>query len=142
MDELIEQLTSKLGIDSSVANAGVSKTMAMLKEQGGEDLFGKISGMIPGAAEAAEADPSVADGGAASSGGGMLGQLAGMASSALGGKAGGGLEMASALASTGIDADKLGPFISTVVGFLKDKLGDDMVDQILSKFPMLKTLLG
>lgn len=141
MDELIEQLTSKLGIDSSVANAGVSKTMAMLKDQAGDDLFGKISGMIPGAAEAADADPGVASAGAAD-GGGMLGKLAGMASAALGGQAGGGLEMASALASTGIDAEKLGPFITMVVEFLKDKLGDDVLDEILSKFPMLKTLLG
>ncbi|SMP46033.1 Protein of unknown function VcgC/VcgE [Neorhodopirellula lusitana] len=139
MDELIEQLTSQLGIDSSTANAGVSKTMAMLKDHAGDDLFGKISGAIPGAAEAAQADGGSAG---AVAGGGMLGKLAGMASSALGGNAGGGLEMASALASTGIDAEKLGPFITTVIGFLKEKLGDDVVDQLLSKLPMLKTLLG
>jgi hypothetical protein len=141
VDELIEQLTKKLGIDPSVANAGVSKMMAMLKSHVGDDLFGKISGMIPGAGEAAEAEPGIASGEGAD-GGGMLGKLAGMASAALGGKAGGGLEMASALANSGIDAEKLGPFVDTVIEFLKEKLGDDVVDEILNKFPMLKTLLG
>lgn len=141
MDELIQLITKQLGIDSSIANAGVSKTMAMLKENAGDDLFGKIAGAIPGASEAAQSGADTASG-AVAGGGGMLGKLAGMASAALGGKAGGGLEMASALASTGIDSEKLGPFVKMVFEFLKEKLGDEMVDEILSKVPMLKTLLG
>lgn len=141
MDELIQQIAKQLGIDSSIASAGVSKTMAMLKDQAGDDLFGKIAGAIPGASDAAESGIDTASG-AAAGGGGMLGKLAGMASAALGAKAGGGLEMASALASTGIDSEKLGPFIKMVFEFLKDKLGDDMVDELLSKVPMLKALLG
>lgn len=140
MDELIEQLTSKLGIDASIANAGVSKTMAMVKQHAGDDLFGKISGAIPGADEAAVAGDEA--NAAPDDGGGMFGKLAGMASAALGGNAGGGLEIASALASTGVDSSKLGPFIATIVDFIREKAGDEVVDQILSKFPMLKTLLG
>lgn len=73
---------------------------------------------------------------------GMLGKLAGMASAALGGSAGGGLEMASALTKTGVTSDQLGEFVTTVVNFLKEKAGKDVVDQVLAKFPMLKTLLG
>ncbi|EMI42543.1 DUF2780 domain-containing protein [Rhodopirellula sp. SWK7] len=139
MDELIQLITGRLGIDSSIANAGVGKLMALLKDQVGGDLFNQIAGAVPGAEEAAS---QAAESPEPAAGGGLLGKLSGMASAALGGNAGGGLEMASALASTGIDADKLGPFISTVVEFLKDKLGDDVVEQIMSKLPMLKTLLG
>ncbi|TWU03113.1 DUF2780 domain-containing protein [Neorhodopirellula pilleata] len=140
MDELIQLITKQLGIDSSIASTGISKTMAILKDQIGDDLFGQIAGAIPGVTEAARSGAEDSGGGA--SGGGMLGKLAGMASAALGGNAGGGLELASALSAAGIDADKLGPFITTIVGFLKERLGDDVVDQILSKLPMLKTLLG
>lgn len=139
MDELIEQLTSKLGIDSSVAKMGVGKTMSMLKDQAGDDLFGKIAGAIPGAAQAAQGEASSA---AAPAGGGLLGKLAGMASSAIGGGGGSGLELGAALAGAGISSDKLGPFLSMIVGFLKDKVGDEVMDQVMAKFPMLKTLLG
>ncbi|MCM2371729.1 DUF2780 domain-containing protein [Aporhodopirellula aestuarii] len=139
MDELVQLITGRLGIDASVANDGLGKLMALVKEHVGSDLFDQIAGAVPGADDAAS---QAADSGTPPAGGGLLGKLSGMASAALGGSAGGGLEIASALASCGIDAEKLGPFLSTVIEFLKDKLGDDVVEQLLSKFPMLKTLLG
>ncbi|MEM6776597.1 MAG: DUF2780 domain-containing protein [Planctomycetota bacterium] len=140
MDELIEQLTSQLGIDSSTAQTGVGKTMAMLKDHAGNDLFGQIAGAVPGLEQLV--GQAGDDGGdAASAGGGMLGKLAGMASSAMGG-GGSGLELGAALSSAGIDAEKLGPFVTMIVTFLKDKVGDEVVEQVLAKFPILKTLLG
>jgi hypothetical protein len=36
----------------------------------------------------------------------------------------------------------LSGFAMTIVDFLREKLGDDTVDQILGKVPMLKQLLG
>lgn len=60
----------------------------------------------------------------------------------LGSNAGGGLEIASALASSGIPTEKLGPFVNLVLGFLKGKVGDDAVNQIVGKLPMLKAVLG
>jgi hypothetical protein len=142
MDELIEQLTSRLGIDASVATAATGKAMAMVKQHAGDDLFEKISAVIPGASESAEQgaeEPVTAVG---ESGGGMLGKLAGMASSALGGSAGGGLEIGAALADAGLPTDQMGGFVSMLVTFLKDKVGDEVTEQILAKFPMLKSLLG
>ncbi len=138
MDELIEQLTSKLGIDPSVASAATDKAMALVKQHAGDDLFSKISAAIPGATEAAQQGASAE----ASDAGGMLGKLAGMASSALGGSAGGGLELGAALSSAGLDADKMGGFVAMIIEFLKDKVGDDVMEQVIAKFPMLKTLLG
>jgi hypothetical protein len=140
MDELIQQLTDKLGIDPSVANAAVGKAMALVKEHAGDDLFGKISDAIPGASEAAH--QGAAAGLPSEGGGGMLGKLAGMASSALGGSAGAGLEMGAALNRAGLDTDQMSGFLSTVIAFLKEKVGDDVVEQVLAKFPMLKSLLG
>ncbi|TWU48403.1 DUF2780 domain-containing protein [Rubripirellula reticaptiva] len=141
MDELIAQLTGKLGIDESVAKAATGKALAMVKQHAGDDLFGKIASAIPGASEAA-ASGAVANEPAGGGGGGMLGKLAGMASSALGESAGGGLELGAALSSAGIESDKLGSFLSTVIAFLKEKAGPEVMDQVLAKFPMLKTLLG
>jgi len=140
MDELIAMLTSKLGIDASTASAGVNTIMSFLKENVGDDLFDQTASSVAGAGDAAAAGEADSDGSPA--GGGLLGKLTSMASTALGSQAGGGLEIASSLASSGIDAEKLAPFVSTVVDFLKEKLGDDVVDQVLGKLPMLKTLLG
>ena len=140
MDELIQQLTSKLGIDPSVANAATEKAMALVKEHAGDDIFDKISSAIPGASEAAaQGAAAPAD---AASGGGMLGKLAGMASEALGGSAGGALELGSALSSAGLDTEQMGGFASTIIEYLKEKVGDDVVEQLLAKVPMLKSLIS
>jgi hypothetical protein len=141
MDELIQQLVDKLGIDASTANNATGKAMALVKEHAGDDLFAKISGAIPGAGEAADAaadEPPQEDEG----GGGLLGSIASMASSVLGGSGGDAVGLASALGSSGLKADQLAGFVSTIIEFLKDKLGDETVDQILAKVPMLKSLVG
>ncbi len=139
MDELIQQLTSKLGIDASTANAATGKALAMVKEHAGEDLFSKISGAIPGAGEAASSADAAP---AAASGGGLMGSLTSMATGLLGNKAGSALGMAAALKSTGLDSDKFGGFATTLVDFLRDKVGDDVVKQLLDKVPMLKGMIG
>lgn len=136
MDELIAQLSQQLGIDASVARNATNKAMSMVKEHAGEDLFSQITNAIPEAEDAAAAEPTPG------AGGGMLGKLAGMAAGALGGNAGGGLEMASALTSTGLKTDQVGGFVKTLLDFLRQKAGDGVVDQVLGKFPMLKQLLG
>ena len=141
MEELIKQLTDKLGVDSSIASAATGKAMAMIKDQAGGDLFSQISGAIPGAEEAAQAGAEET-GEAAGGGGGMLGSLASMASSALGGSAGDALGMASKLSDAGLEASQMGGFAETIIAFLKDKVGDEILDQILAKVPMLKGLIG
>ncbi|NND99323.1 MAG: hypothetical protein HKN47_18545 [Pirellulaceae bacterium] len=147
MDELIQKLTSQLGIDATTASAATNKAMAMVKDNVGADLFAKIEAQVPGASAAASAgataEPAAgAEAAAPAGGGGLLGSLAGMASGALGGSGGGALGMAAALSSTGLKTDQLGGFVATVIEFLKEKVGDDVVNQILAKVPMLKGLAG
>jgi hypothetical protein len=139
MDELIKQLMDKLGIDAETANAATGKAMALVKEHAGDDLFSKIAGAIP---EAGEAAAAAGDQPQQSAGGGLLGSIAEMASSVLGGSAGDAMGLAGALGSSGLKADQLAEFVSTLIEFLKDKLGDETVDQILAKVPMLKSMLG
>ena len=140
MDELIAQLTEKLGIDASVANDATGKAMSLLKEHAGDDLFAKISSAIPGAGDAAsQAVQQSAT--AAGDGGSMFSKIAGMASSALGGSGGGGLELGAALASSGLDTGQISGLVGTVIEFIREKAGDEVVDQILAKVPMLQSLL-
>ncbi|TWT66447.1 DUF2780 domain-containing protein [Allorhodopirellula solitaria] len=136
MDELIKLISSQLGIDSKTANAALSRVMALLKSQIGSQLFAQVAGAVPGAEKAAAEAPDPA------AGGGLLGKLTSSVSSMFGGKSGAGMEMASALASTGVDVDKIGPMLKTVFAFLREKLGDETVEQIIAKLPMLKSLMG
>ncbi len=139
MDELIERLTSQLGIDSSVASSATGKAMALVKEHAGDDLFAKISGAIPGLGEAADAGAAPAEG--EDGGGGLLGSLAGAASSLLGDSAGDAVELSSSLGAAGLDTGQIAGFASTVIEFLKEKVGEELIDQVLEKVPMLKALI-
>lgn len=139
MNDLIAELTKSLGIDEDAATKATGAAMALLRENVGEDLFGKIGQAVPDAASMA--DQAQQAPAAEPQEGGLLGALAGMASSALGGKAGSGLELSAALGESGLPLDKIGPFLNTLIGFLKQYLGEDVVAQILDKFPMLKAIL-
>jgi len=134
MDELIKQLTSQIGIDASTANQAVGAVMSLLKKEGGDDLFGKIAAAIPGAQVAAETTPAPTESGG---GAGLLGPVMGM----LGGSAGKGLALATALKGLGIDERKVGSFATIVIDFIKQKAGADVVSQLIAKLPMLKSLL-
>ncbi len=135
MDELIKQLTSQIGIDSSTANQAVGTVMSLLKKEGGDDLFSKIAAAIPGAQAAADTTPAPTE---SAGGGGLLGSVMGM----LGGSAGKGLALAAALKGLGISEDKLASFASIVIDFIKQKAGPDVVNQLIAKLPMLKAMLG
>lgn len=138
MDELLQQLTDRLGIDRSTAQGVTGKAMEMIKENVDASTFAKLAAAIPGL-ESLVAAESSQDSGAAE--GGMFGKLAGMASGMLGGSAGNALEMGAALAQKGLPTDKLGEFVTTLLAFVKSKAGDDVLEQIFAKFPMLKSLL-
>ncbi len=138
MNELIEKLTSQLGIDSSVATKIAGQAMAMIKDKVSPEIFSQISAAVPGLSNAAES----AEKAATSSSGGMLGALSGVASKFLGNDAGEVMELGATLKSAGLEADQMGGFANTVIEFLKEKVGNDVIDQVLSKVPMLKSLLG
>lgn len=138
MNELINQLTSQLGIDKGTAESALQSATSLLKDNISGELFGKLSSSVPGLSEMVGAGAKEASSGG---GGGLLGKLASTASSMLGDRLGGGLEMGAALAESGLPTDKLQDFIMMFVGFIKEKAGSEMVDQLLSNFPMLANLL-
>jgi len=134
MDELIKQLTTQLGINPASANQAVGMVLALLKSEGGTDLFEKLSASIPGAEASANAAPAPNE----ISEGGLLGSVMGM----LGGAGGKGLSLVAALKALGIDQQQLAPFATIVINFIKQKAGSDVVDQLLAKLPILKSLIA
>ena len=135
MDELIQKLAAQFGIDATAARNAVATILAMLKQEGGDEAFNKIADSIPGAAEAADSAPAPEEAGGAA---GLIGSVLGM----LGGKSGGqGASLVGALQALGLNPDQLAGFAKTVLGFIKDKAGQEVVDQLLAKVPVLKSLL-
>ena len=90
--------------------------------------------LIGGAAEA----PAAADEG----GGGLLGGVMEAAGSVLGGSAGGGLEMAGIFEKLGLSTDQIGKLVSTVINFIKEHVGESVIDMIVEKVPMLKPFMA
>lgn len=140
MDEFIQSAVSQLGIDEGTAKNATGTVLGFVKNSMG-DQFAGVAEKLPGADQLINETQSDAEP-AESSGGGILGSLKGAASSMLGGGAGDGMEVMSALQKTGLSADQGGSFITMLINFIKEKAGAGVLEQITSKIPMLKSLTG
>ena len=135
MEEFISMVTSQLGIGETEAKSATGGVLKVIKDQLGESSFGSMLEKLPGADSlVSEAE---AGGSESSGGGGLMGSLTSMAGSLLGGGGGGVADVTQALSSSGIGLDKAGGFLSTLMDFLKNKLGDDMFATLTSNLPDL-----
>lgn len=123
--ELIQSLTSQLGISEDQAKGGSGLLFKMAKEKLGADEFGKVASAVPGVNDLISAAPSS---------GGLTGALGGLASS-LGGGAGqlGNLaSLAGGFKNLNLDAGMIGKFVPIVMSFVQSK-GGEGVKSILEK---------
>lgn len=136
MDEFISKVTQNLGIGEQESRSATGGILKVLKDQLDESSFGSLLENIPGAdALLGEAEASEESG--SSGGGGLMGSLTSMAGSLLGGGDSAKAGIAGAISNSGIGLDKVPGFLSTLVSFLKEKLGDDMFASLASKLPDL-----
>lgn len=133
MDEFISMVTQQLGIGESESRSATGGILKLIKDQLDDSTFSSMMEKLPGAEGLlGEAESDEASGG----GGGLMGSLTSMAGSLMGGDSGAG-GIAKALGGAGIGLDKAGGFLSTLVEFLKNKLGADMFSTIAGKLPDL-----
>jgi hypothetical protein len=118
MDELIEQLSAKIGIDKAVTEKTVGIILGFLRTEGPADTVQALIDKIPGAEAAIEAN-----GGA----GGRLGGLFGSGLMALGGK----------LMGLGLGMGEIQGLARELFKFGRDKIGADKIDKIISGTPGL-----
>ena len=130
MQDLINSLTSKLGIDADTAKSAVGSLFSVIKKEGDSGAVGELFDKLPGANELAE------EGGGDSGGGGLLGGLSG----ALGGLGGGAVSGLAGLVSS-LGPDKLKDLATTVVDYARKIAGDDLVDKVVNSVPGLKSIL-
>ncbi len=131
MEELISRITSSLGIDESLAAKAVGIIFNLLQSAGPEDKVSQLLKAIPGASDLI---------GSSDTGGGGLGAMMGSLGGMMGGSMGGAMGAMSALnelKEAGLSTDQVQNLGSEVLGFAKEKAGEDLVGDIVSQIPGL-----
>ncbi|MCA9036557.1 MAG: DUF2780 domain-containing protein [Planctomycetaceae bacterium] len=133
MDEFIKLVTEQLGINATEGRSATGGVLNFIREQVGDALFHQISQQLPGAQSLASSAQATSD----ETGGGLLGSITSVAGSLLGGKVGSLATIASILSKSGIGLENSSKFISMLMNFLRDKLGDDTFSALAAKLPEL-----
>ena len=120
MDELIARLTDSVGIDQSTAQQAIEIILGFLKQSGPGDKVQELLVAIPGAEDAVA---NIGGGG-----GGILGGMGGMM---------GAMGAMNQLSSAGLDTGQVQSVAREIVGFAREKAGDDVVDEVISSIPGL-----
>ena len=141
MQDFIKSAASQLGIDESTANNATGTVLGFLKDGMG-DQFASIAEKLPGADQLIQGAAKSSDAEDAGGGGGLLDSVTKAASSMLGGGAGEGLDLMNQLQKTGLTADQGGSLITMLINFIKEKVGDEFIDQIAEKFPIVKSFVS
>src|ERR1700682_2928544 len=116
MDELIEQLAAKAGIDKAVAGKTIGIILGFLRNEGPADKVQALIDKIPGAEAAIEAP----------SGGGLVGLM------------GGGLMvLGSKLMGLGLGMGEIQSIARELFKFGRDKIGADQMGEIIAGTPGL-----
>jgi hypothetical protein len=145
MEELIGRITDAVGIDEQTAQTAIGVILGFLNKEGPDDAMSQLVEAIPGAdaliANLGESGGETGGGLAGALGGlmggsgGGLGGLAGAVGGLVGGQSGGLMSAASELMSTGLDMGQIQGVTQEVVGFAREKAGDEVVGQIIAQIP-------
>lgn len=135
MKDLIVNIAEKVGIDEALSEKAISIVLSLVQSQGEDSLVGQLFAKIPGADELATAGTSAIENG--DGGGGLMGMLGGM----LGGGAGDIMAGVAQLKSDGLETSQIKKIGGEVLGYAKEKGGEDLVDQITSSIPGLSKFL-
>ncbi|MEO9899883.1 MULTISPECIES: DUF2780 domain-containing protein [Alphaproteobacteria] len=129
MEELITRIVSATGISEDVARNAVAIILKFLNKDGPAEQMQQIFDALPGAAEL------VAEREAGSKGGGLLGGLGGMVPGM------GAMGALNELTSEGLGMSEVQSVVRQLVGYAKEKAGDDAVDEVISKIPGLSQIV-
>lgn len=146
MEELIGRITAAVGIDESTAQTAIGVILGFLNKEGPSDAVSQLLAAIPGAEdmlaglsdaganEAAGGGLGGALGGLLGGSGGGLGGLAGAVGGLMGGQ-GGLMAAAGELMGAGLNMDQIQGTTQEIVGFAREKAGDELVGQIMAQIP-------
>lgn len=123
MDELIGRIVNNVGVEEAVAKKSVGLILGFLQKEGPEDKVSSLMGAMPGAEELIS-ETSDGDGGLMGAVGGMMG-------------GGGAMALMGQLTGAGLGMGDVQGVASEVVGFGKEKAGEETVTEIIGSIPGL-----
>lgn len=130
MEELIERVAQAAGIDPVTARQAVAEILAFIQKEAPPEAVEDLKTKMPGSEELAA---SASGGGG---GGGMLGALGGMM-----GGGGGLMALAGKLGALGLGMGEMQTVGREVMGYAREKVGEDTVGQIAGSIPGLSQML-
>ena len=122
MKELIDMLTSTLGVNAGQAEGGAAVLFKAAKDKLGDGEFSRLLGGIPGLSDLLKKAPASGGGGL----GGLLGGLAG----AMGGNAALISTIVGGFGKLGLGADDAKRFVPVVMDFLRKQAGPEVVSRL------------
>jgi hypothetical protein len=117
MDELIERLVAKVGVDRTAAASAVTIILQFLKKEGPPDKTDQLIDRLPGAAAAIENTPDDADSG------GMFG--------------GGVMAAGTRMMAAGLSMGQVQAVTRETISYAREKIGEDAVGEIVGAIPGL-----
>ena len=126
MDELIDRIAGETGIERDTADTAIRVILRFLHSDGPSETVERLAREM-GAAEALDISAAWP--------GGLLGSLGGLFAG------GGAMAAFSALSACGLDMDQIQHLVQSFIGFAREKVGDDTVDEVIDTIPGLDRLL-
>ena len=157
MQQIIEEIAAKVGIDPDTTHKAVSMIVDYIATQAPAEYVEKIKAYVPGFSDLAATGAAHTEAAAAAEqgGGGLMGALgglmgggglAGALGSLMGGADGGPMGKAMALIGNlqkdGLDVGQIKDLASGLVGQMRQVAGDENVDKLLAQIPGAQHLLG
>jgi hypothetical protein len=125
MDELVSRIVSATGIDAGVAEKAIGIIINFIAKEGPAEPVQQLLAAFPGAADI------VAAGGEGGGGGGLMGALGGMMGM------GGIMAVGQQLMGAGLSMGQVQTVSKEVMGYAREKAGEDTVGQIVAAIPGL-----
>jgi hypothetical protein len=122
MDELVDRIAAKVGVDRAVAEKSVGIIFDFLSKEGPTDKVHALLDHLPGA-DAAMATARASDTG------GMFGSMGGI------------MGVGSRLMAAGLGMGEIQGVTRELIAYAREKAGDDAVDSIVSAVPGLSQFI-
>ena len=127
MEELVAQLSAKIGVSPDVATQAIGAVLAFLEREGPADAVAKLVDSITGAREVTNEAMNVQSGG-------FMGMLAGMVGHVGGGIAG----LGGQLMALGLDLGQIQAIGKELFAFAEKEAGPEVVGKIVAEIPELQ----
>lgn len=142
MSDLVNELTTHTGLSPEMVQKGLGALLSFIKTQLGEENFDKLKTSLPEASALTsryESEP--APEAAAPAQGSLFDVVSGLAGKLLGGKAGEGIDLLSALSKLGFKPEQIESFLPKALELIKTHLSPELVQKLLAALPMVAKFL-